>query len=105
MALPHHQTAYCTTKAGLIGLTRSLADEWAPFGVRVNAVAPGYIATEMNAQTRQDPVFVATVMDRTPMGRFGLPEEVAYAVVFLASARASYITGHTLFVDGGWTAR
>src|SRR5919197_823241 len=104
VALPH-QTAYCTTKAALLGLTRSLADEWAPFGVRVNAVAPGYIATEMNAQTRQDPAFVARIVENTPLGRFGSPEEVADAVVFLASSRASYITGHTLFVDGGWTAR
>ena len=104
VALPH-QTAYCTTKAALLGLTRALADEWAPFGVRVNAVAPGYIATEMNAQTRQDPAFVARIVENTPLGRFGSPEEVADAVVFLASSRASYITGHTLFVDGGWTAR
>lgn len=103
-ALVAPQPGYCATKAALTGLTAALAAEWAPHGVRVNAVAPGYIATEMNKATRQDPDFVASVKQRTPMARFGTPEEVASAVVFLASSRASYITGQTLFVDGGWTA-
>jgi NAD(P)-dependent dehydrogenase (short-subunit alcohol dehydrogenase family) len=85
-------------------LTVALAGEWAPHGVRVNTVAPGYIATEMNQATRQDRTFVDAVHRRTPMGRFGTPEEVAWAVTFLASNRAAYITGQTLFVDGGWTS-
>jgi NAD(P)-dependent dehydrogenase (short-subunit alcohol dehydrogenase family) len=103
-ALIAPQPGYCTTKAALAGLTTALAAEWAPLGVRVNAVAPGYIATEMNRQAREDPVFIESVSRRTPMRRFGTPEEVASAVVFLASSRASYITGQTLFVDGGWTS-
>jgi 2-deoxy-D-gluconate 3-dehydrogenase len=94
---------YAATKAALCGLTVALANEWAPHGVRVNTVAPGYIATDMNEKTRQDRSFVEAVHRRTPMGRFGTPEEVAWAVVFLASDRAAYITGQTLFVDGGWT--
>jgi len=73
------------TKAALCGLTVALAGEWAPQGVRVNTVAPGYIATEMNRTTRQDRAFVDAVHRRTPMGRFGTPEEVAWAVTFLAS--------------------
>jgi NAD(P)-dependent dehydrogenase (short-subunit alcohol dehydrogenase family) len=103
-ALIAPQPGYCATKAALVGLTTALAAEWAPFGVRVNTVAPGYIATEMNRGARQNPAFIESVSRRTPMGRFGTPEEVAAAVVFLASSRASYITGQTLFVDGGWTA-
>ena len=102
-ALIASQPGYAATKAALVGLTTALAAEWAPLGVRVNTVAPGYIATEMNRKTRQDPAFVEAVARRTPMGRFGTPAEVAAAVVFLASAHASYITGQTLFVDGGWT--
>jgi NAD(P)-dependent dehydrogenase (short-subunit alcohol dehydrogenase family) len=93
---------YAATKAALSGLTIALAAEWAAHGVRVNTVAPGYIATEMNRTTRQDTSFVEAVHRRTPLGRFGTPEEVAWAVVFLASPRAAYITGQTLFVDGGW---
>lgn len=103
-ALIAPQPGYCATKAALTGLTTALAAEWAPFGVRVNAVAPGYIATEMNRRARENPVFTESVSRRTPMRRFGAPEEVASAVVFLASSRASYITGQTLFVDGGWSS-
>ena len=103
-ALVASHPGYAATKAALSGLTVALAGEWAPHGVRVNTVAPGYIATEMNQKTRQDPAFVDAVHRRTPMGRFGTPEEVAWAVTFLASNRAAYITGQTLFVDGGWTS-
>jgi NAD(P)-dependent dehydrogenase (short-subunit alcohol dehydrogenase family) len=102
-ALIASHPGYAATKAALCGLTVALAGEWAPHGVRVNTVAPGYIATAMNQTTRQDRAFVDAVHRRTPMGRFGTPEEVAWAVTFLASNRAAYITGQTLFVDGGWT--
>jgi 3-oxoacyl-[acyl-carrier protein] reductase len=104
-ALRDHEIAYSTTKAGLAGLTRALADTIAPSGVRVNTVAPGYIATEMNEAARRDRSFVDAIVDGTPLGRFGTPEEVAYATVFLASSQAGYITGQTLYVDGGWTIR
>jgi NAD(P)-dependent dehydrogenase (short-subunit alcohol dehydrogenase family) len=103
-ALVASHPGYAATKAALCGLTVALAGEWAPHGVRVNTVAPGYIATEMNQATRQDRTFVDAVHRRTPMGRFGTPDEVAWAVTFLASNRAAYITGQTLFVDGGWTS-
>ncbi len=102
-ALPR-LSAYAATKAALDELTRTLAAEWAGTGVRVNAVAPAYIETEMTAGIQERPHLRQRVVERTPLGRFGRPEEVAWAVVFLASDAASYITGHTLFVDGGWTA-
>lgn len=99
--------AYAAAKAGIIGLTRTMAAEWSDFGVRVNSVAPGFIETPMNAWFREDPANaeqVAALEASVPLGRHGYPEEVAQAVVFLAGATASYITGQTLFVDGGWSA-
>ena len=96
--------AYAASKAALGELTRSMAVEWAAAGVRVNAVAPAYIETEMTAAIARRPKLYQNIVDRTPMGRWGRSDEVAWAVVFLASAAASYITGHTLFVDGGWTS-
>jgi 3-oxoacyl-[acyl-carrier protein] reductase len=93
------QVVYASSKAALLGLTRTLAREYASRGVTVNAVAPGFIETEMTADlpdaARQ------SVLDQTPLGRIGLPEEVAAAVVFLASEEASYITGQVLRVNGG----
>jgi NAD(P)-dependent dehydrogenase (short-subunit alcohol dehydrogenase family) len=97
-------TAYTASKAALGELTRTLAVEWARQGIRVNAVAPAYITTEMTVGIQENERLRQRVEDRTPMGRFGRPEEVGAAVVFLASDAASYITGHTLFVDGGWTS-
>jgi len=96
--------AYAASKAALGELTRSMAVEWAPTGVRVNAVAPGYIETEMTAAVKARASLYQSIVDRTPMGRWGRSDEVAWAVAFLASDAASYITGHTLFVDGGWTS-
>ena len=97
---------YAAAKAGVIGVTKTMAAEWCEFGVRVNTVAPGFIQTPMNAPFRRAPTNadqVAAIESRVPLGRYGSPEEVAQAVVFLASASSSYITGETLFVDGGWS--
>lgn len=94
---------YQASKAALIQLTRALAVEWSPV-IRVNAVAPGYVRTALNAQWLSDPANEKYVLDRTPAGRLGLPEDVANAVVFLASPQAGFITGQVLCVDGGWTS-
>ena len=95
--------AYVTSKAGLNGLTKALAVELASSGITVNGIGPGYVATEMNTTLVEDPEFNAMVCSRTPVGRWGRPEEIAAAAVFLASDEASYITGQTLLVDGGMT--
>jgi gluconate 5-dehydrogenase len=92
---------YCSTKGAVLALTRDLAAEWAPFGVRVNCVAPGWFRTEMNAPLLGNPPFLARILDRVPLGRLGEPEEVVGPVVFLASDAASMITGHILPIDGG----
>jgi NAD(P)-dependent dehydrogenase (short-subunit alcohol dehydrogenase family) len=92
--------AYATTKGGVIQMTRTLAVAWAP-AIRVNAVAPGYIASPLNAYRKGNPQLEAEVFDHTPMRRFGQVEDVAMACVFLASDATPFITGHTLFVDGG----
>lgn len=97
---------YAAAKAGIIGLTRTMAAEWCEFGVRVNAVAPGFIETPMNAWFRNDPANaeqVEAINSSIPARRHGSAPEVAEAVVFLAGASGSYITGQTLFVDGGWS--
>ena len=96
--------AYNASKGALAALTKTMAVEWAQRGVRVNAVAPAYIETEMTAQVQRRDKLRRWVEGRTPMGRFGQPEEVAAPVVFLCSDAASYITGTTLYVDGGWMA-
>jgi len=95
-------SAYCAAKAGVINLTRALALEWARFGIRVVAVAPGYVETDLNRDVLANPRFRQYVLGHTPLGRLGLPAEVGTAVVFLASSAASYITGAVLPVDGGW---
>ena len=94
---------YAASKGGLQMLTRALAVEVAPFGIQVNGIAPGFFATAMNAALTADPEFDAWVRQRTPAGRWGDPAEVAGAAVFLVSAAASYVTGHVLFVDGGFS--
>lgn len=99
------RTAYGSVKAAVEGFTRSLAGEWAPRGVRVNGVAPGTIRTPLVERNVErgllDPEMV---LARTPMGRFGTVDEVAKVIAFLASADASYVTGQTIYVDGGWTS-
>jgi NAD(P)-dependent dehydrogenase (short-subunit alcohol dehydrogenase family) len=99
------RTVYCTTKHAVEGLTKAMAVELAPHGIRVNAVAPTFVQTPMTAPFLADPAFRAEVERRIPLGRIGRPEDVAAAVVFLASPAARLITGASLLVDGGWTAQ
>ena len=93
--------AYTASKAGLVGLTRALAAELGPHGVTVNAIAPGFFATEANTEMVADPEIAAWLKGRTSLGRWGRPDEIGGAAVFLASEAASFVTGHILFVDGG----
>jgi gluconate 5-dehydrogenase len=93
--------SYAASKHGLVGLTRSMAAELGGKGVTCNAIAPGYIRTEMNIALQHDPAFDILVRTRTPLGRWGEPRDVAGAAVFLASAAAAYVNGHVLVVDGG----
>jgi glucose 1-dehydrogenase len=98
--LPDH-VAYSVSKGGISQLTRAMAVALAPHGIRVNAVGPGTIDTPILAGVIKDKAFRATVLSRTPLGRFGRPEEIAAIVAWLASEEASYVTGTTLFADGG----
>jgi gluconate 5-dehydrogenase len=95
---------YAASKGGVKLLTKSLALEWAPRGIRVNAIGPGYITTPMTDSLQDDPQFNSWVLDKTPMGRWGTPDDLAGAAVFLASDAAAFVTGQTLHVDGGWLA-
>ncbi|MBX9844856.1 MAG: SDR family oxidoreductase [Xanthobacteraceae bacterium] len=99
------RSVYGISKAGLIQMTRMLAIEWAPHNIRVNAVAPTTVMTESRQQLLSDPKTRANALSRIPSGRFATPEEVAAAVVYLASPAAGSVTGHTLAVDGGLTAQ
>ena len=99
--------AYSAAKAGVIALTKVMAVEWAEFGIRTNAVAPGWTESTMNHELRTDPAnreLFESIRDQTLFKRFGVPSEIADAVLFLAGTGASYITGETLTVDGGWVA-
>ena len=97
--------AYTAAKSGILGLTRAMANELAPLGINVNAIAPGYMATDNTAALRADPVRSAEIMARIPAGRWGEPADLAGAVVFLASPASAYVHGAVIAVDGGWLAR
>ena len=97
--------AYTASKHAVAGLTKALANEWGPAGVQVNAIAPGYISTDNTTDLRADPEREAAIRDRIPAGRWGRPEDLVGAAVFLASAASGYVNGHVLAVDGGWLAR
>jgi NAD(P)-dependent dehydrogenase (short-subunit alcohol dehydrogenase family) len=98
-----NRLAYAATKHGDLGITKSLANEWAAAGVRVNAIGPGAHLTEMTKTWRSDPeVFQREFIDKIPMGRFGDPDELIGPLIFLASDASSYMTGQTVFSDGGW---
>lgn len=99
----YKRAAYCSSKAGVVNLTRVLALEWAPHGVNVNAIGPTFIVTPLTQSTFDDENMRADLLKRIPLGRVGQPEDVVGACVFLCSPAASLITGHTLMVDGGWT--
>jgi NAD(P)-dependent dehydrogenase (short-subunit alcohol dehydrogenase family) len=104
VALPN-SAAYTTSKGGVRLLTKALAIELSPLGIRVNAIGPGFTATPLNAKAREDPAYMANFTNRIPLGRIGTPEDIAAPAVFLASDMARYITGVTLPVDGGYLAR
>jgi 2-deoxy-D-gluconate 3-dehydrogenase len=97
--------AYTAAKSGIAGITRALANEWAGRGVNVNAIAPGYIATDNTAALRADPDRNASILARIPAGRWGRPDDVVGATIFLASAASDYVHGTILAVDGGWLGR
>ena len=97
--------AYSATKGGVAQFTKALANEWASKGVNVNAIAPGYIATNNTAALRADETRSRQILERIPAGRWGEADDIAGAAVFLCSAAARYVTGHVLLVDGGWMAR
>ncbi len=97
-------TAYCASKGGVEMMTRSLALDWSKKGVRVNSVAPGYFETDLTVGVRDHPQISERLKSKTALGRFGLPPEVAGAVLYLASPASSYVTGQTIMVDGGWIA-
>jgi len=94
--------AYTAAKSGIAGITHALANEWAKHGINVNAIAPGYMATEITAALRDDPVRGPAMLGRIPAGRWGTPEDLQGAVVFLASDAAAYIHGTIVPIDGGW---
>ncbi|WP_024559615.1 2-dehydro-3-deoxy-D-gluconate 5-dehydrogenase KduD [Franconibacter pulveris 601] len=97
--------SYTASKSGVLGLTRLLANEWAKYDINVNGIAPGYMATNNTQELREDAARNQEILDRIPAGRWGKPEDLQGAVVFLASSAADYVNGYTLAVDGGWLAR
>ena len=97
--------SYTASKSAVAGLTHALANEWAPLGINVNAIAPGYMATDNTAPLRADPVRSKAILERIPVGDWGAPEDLKGAVVYLASDAARYVHGAILPVDGGWLGR
>lgn len=97
--------SYTASKSAVMGVTRLMANEWAKYNINVNAIAPGYMATDNTAALRADEKRNQEILERIPAGRWGLPDDVAGPCVFLASSAADYVNGYTLAVDGGWLAR
>jgi NAD(P)-dependent dehydrogenase (short-subunit alcohol dehydrogenase family) len=97
------QLAYASSKGGVVQMTKVMALEWAKQGVHVNAIGPTYFETPLVAQLRNDPERYGFIVERTPMGRWGQPDELAGIAIFLASRASDFITGQTIFIDGGWT--
>lgn len=97
--------SYTASKSGVLGITRLMANEWAGHRINVNAIAPGYMATNNTQQLREDAERSKAILDRIPAGRWGVPDDLQGPAVFLASRAADYISGFTLAVDGGWLAR
>lgn len=97
--------AYAAAKGGVAQLTKALANEWASKGINVNAIAPGYMATDNTTALRNDPVRGRQILDRIPAGRWGEPNDIAGAALFLCSSASDYVHGHVLAVDGGWLGR
>lgn len=102
---PIRQASYCASKGAVVNLTRELGCQWARKGVRVNAIAPGWFPSEMTSDMWHDEASVAYVEANCPMGRAGAEEELDGVLLFLASRASTYVTGQTIAVDGGWTAR
>jgi 2-deoxy-D-gluconate 3-dehydrogenase len=98
-------SSYVIAKHGVVGVTRALANEWAQHGVRVNAIAPGYIATDFTVALRDDERRYQEILGRIPAGRWGASEDLAGAFVYLCSPASAYVTGQVLTVDGGWMSR
>lgn len=96
---------YTASKSGIVGITKLLANEWASCGINVNAIAPGYMATEMTEALRKDEQRNKEILSRIPAGRWGTPDDLKGAAVFLASDASDYVNGHTIVVDGGWLGR
>jgi len=97
--------SYTASKSGVMGITRLMANEWTKYNINVNAIAPGYMATDNTAPLRADPERSKAILERIPAGRWGLPDDLKGIAVFLASEASRYVTGYTIAVDGGWLAR
>lgn len=97
--------SYTASKSAIMGITKSMANEWAPYNININAIAPGYMATDNTSALRADKERNQSIEERIPAGRWGTPEDLAGAAVYLASDASSYVNGFTLAVDGGWLAR